>query len=106
MVVRCVPNEAQVALQLLIRSAVDGWMITSTVQSPDTGLVNLPAGEQLWGQMSNANPEVAAHAREEAAVAPDGTLVSVRAVASGVNVFGPDCLVAGVITAFRVPLVP
>ena len=105
-VARCIPNGAQAALQILVRSSVDDWAITSTVQSPDTGSVNLPAGEQVWYQISNANPEFAAHAREEAAIAPDGSFLSVRAAAGGVNVFGSDCLAAGVVTDFRVPLVP
>jgi hypothetical protein len=110
LVARCIPDQVPpaVALQILVRSAVDGWAITSSVASPNASTLDLPAGEVLWGQMTSGGPELSSGPQPLVAMAPDGSLlaVAVGARLAAVNVFGVDCLFAGVATGFEVPIAP
>jgi hypothetical protein len=103
LVVRCVPNEALDAGQLVMRSSVDGWALTSDATG-QRGLLNLPAGERVLAQMSTGTGELGtAGALGNSAVAPTGevlTLASETGVMA-VGVFERDCVVTGVVTTIN-----
>ena len=103
LVVRCIPNEALDAVVLLMRSSIDGWALTSDA-SGQVNLINLPAGERAFTAISTGTGEIAAPgAPGISAVAPSGhvlTLASDTAVMA-VDVFEPNCVVAGVVTSIK-----
>ena len=88
---------------LLVRSSVDGWALRFDA-SGQVNLINLPAGERAFTAISSATGEfAAARGTGISAVAPSGhvlTLASDTAVMA-VDVFEPNCVVAGVVTSIK-----
>lgn len=103
-IARCVsPNGVHTQMQILMRSVAEGWAAT---WGPG---VNLPAGNQIFGQVTNEFPELVSQPGPNfIAVAPNGSFLAFGrdTMTAGVNVFGWDCIAAGVITRFTMRLEP
>ena len=101
-IAKCVAAGDQSSLQLLIRSALDGWATTFAG-------IDLPAGDAVFGAVTNASPEFASGAGVGfIALGPDGSFLAFGrdTLAAGVNVFGWDCVAVGVTTHFKGDLEP
>ena len=99
LVVRCVLNETSPRTELLVRSSVDGWALGFDAAG-QVSLINLPASEHLFAAMTSASGEFGA-GDIGGAMAPTGHVMLFDTTARATAVFGPDCVVAGVVTSIK-----